>query len=73
MAGLIIYQIGYMPADGEEISLRANDWVLKTSEIDKGRIREIDLSKDPQQEMRAHYDLALKPEIEEHSPANEEE
>lgn len=73
MAGLIIYQIGYMPADGEEISLRANDWVLKTSEIDKGRIREIDLFKDPQQEMRAHYDLALKPETEEHSPANEEE
>lgn len=57
IAGLIIYHLGYVPDNDERILLRANEWVLTTSHIDNGRIRGIDVTRDPDFSMDSTYDL----------------
>lgn len=57
IAGLIIYQIGYVPDDDERITLRANDYVLTTSHIDNGRIRGIHVEIDEDHKIDCEYNL----------------
>ena len=57
IAGLIIYHLGYVPDDDEKILLRADEWVLTTSHIDNGRIRGIEVTRDPDYTLDSTYDL----------------
>lgn len=57
IAGLIIYEIGYMPEDDEVVICRANDWILKTVQVENGRIRAIHLVHDVAHEIESEYNL----------------
>lgn len=57
IAGLIIYEIGYMPEDDEVVICRADDWVLKTVQVENGRIRAIHLIHDKDHEIESEYNL----------------
>lgn len=70
IAGVIIQEIGYVPEDNEEIKLRVDDWVMKTVEIESGRIRVIDVLRDPEQTIETAYDLSDKDEGEVDEEAN---
>lgn len=61
IAGLIIYNIGYVPDDDERILLRSNDWVLVTHQIEDGRIRGIQVKRDPEYTLDSEYDLTQDP------------
>lgn len=58
LAGLIIYHIGYVPDDDEQIHLRAGQYVLTTSAIENGRIRGIQLVRDANHDLEVEYDLS---------------
>ncbi len=57
IAGLIIYHLGYVPDDDENIYLRSNEWVLMTDFIENGRIRGIKVVLDPEYSIDTTYDL----------------
>lgn len=58
IAGLMIYYMGYVPDDDEQVTLRINECVLKTSLVENGRIRGIHLIKDYDWEIEADYDAS---------------
>lgn len=55
IAGLIIYEIGYIPDDGEQLSIRLNGYILKTQSIEDGRIRSIEVRRDHDYNPEAEY------------------
>lgn len=57
IAGLVLYVINYLPDDEEEVSIRVNDYVLKTLEIEDGRIREILVELDEERDIVSDYYL----------------
>lgn len=57
IAGLMIQVIGYVPDDEEQISVRMNDYILTTSNVENGRIRGIQVTKDVTYSVQAEYSL----------------
>ncbi|MGO4937458.1 hemolysin family protein [Fundicoccus sp. Sow4_H7] len=57
MAGMIIYEIGYVPDDDEVVVCRANKWILKTTEVENGRIRGIHMMLDEDYTIETEYNL----------------
>ncbi|WP_124057872.1 hemolysin family protein [Vaginisenegalia massiliensis] len=57
IAGMIIHQIGYVPDDDERVSVRMNDHVLTTTQIENGRIRGIHVVYDPDRNLQVEYDI----------------
>lgn len=55
MGGLILYVTNYVPEDTEEITVRVNDFILTTTEIEKGRIRKIRVDRDKSREKSTDY------------------
>lgn len=55
IAGFMIHQIGYVPKDNEQLSVRINDYVLTTSEIKNGRIYGVLLKIDTDRVMDVNY------------------
>ncbi len=58
IAGLMIYYMGYVPEDNEQISVRINKYVLRTSLVENGRIRGIHLIEDLDGNIEADYDAS---------------
>lgn len=59
MGGLFLYILNYLPEDEEVVSLRVNDYVLKTLETEDGRIREILVELDEDRDIYADYYLNI--------------
>ncbi|MBG9980770.1 HlyC/CorC family transporter [Facklamia sp. DSM 111018] len=57
IAGLMIQVIGYVPDDEERISVRMNDYVLTTSNVENGRIRGIHVTHDPSYAIETEFSL----------------
>nr|WP_245694815.1 hemolysin family protein [Facklamia miroungae] len=57
IAGLMIQVIGYVPDDDERISVRMNDYVLTTSNVESGRIRGIQVTHDSAYALETDYSL----------------
>lgn len=57
IAGLMIQVMGYVPDNEERISVRMNDYVLTTSNVDNGRIRGIHVVHDPHYTIEVEYSL----------------
>lgn len=55
IAGFIIHHIGYVPTPEERVSLRINDYVLSTSEIQNGRIYAVLLNIDKERMIEVDY------------------
>lgn len=55
IAGLIIQTLGYVPRDQDQLTLRLNDFVLKTDHIENGRIYGIILDVDKEHEYEVDY------------------
>ncbi len=55
IAGFMINQIGYVPADDERVSVRINNYVLTTSEITNGRILGVLLNIDEERMIEVDY------------------
>lgn len=55
IAGFMINQIGYVPADDERVSVRINNYVLTTSEITNGRIHGVLLNIDEERMIEVDY------------------
>lgn len=66
LAGLIIYHIGYVPDDDEQIHLRADQYVLTTSLIENGRIRGVQLVRDEDRELDVEYELSKDEDLDDH-------
>lgn len=58
IAGLMIFYMGYVPEDNEEVSLRINELVLTTRLVENGRIRGIHLLIDPEHTAETDYDAS---------------
>ncbi|MDN6731564.1 MAG: hemolysin family protein, partial [Atopostipes suicloacalis] len=56
IAGYMINQIGYVPTDEERVSIRINNYVLSTSEINNGRIYGVLLNIDKEGMIEVDYD-----------------
>ena len=56
IAGLMIQIIGYVPDDDERLSVRVNDYVLTTTQIENGRIRWVLLTLDAERTMTTDFD-----------------
>ena len=56
IAGLMIQIIGYVPDDDERLSVRVNDYVLTTTQIENGRIRWVLLTLDAERIMTTDFD-----------------
>ena len=56
IAGLMIQIIGYVPDDDERLSVRVNDYVLTTTQIENGRIRWVLLTLDSERTLAADFD-----------------
>ena len=56
IAGLMIQIIGYVPDDDERLSVRVNDYVLTTTQIENGRIRWVLLTLDAERTLAADFD-----------------
>ncbi len=57
IAGLLIQVMGYVPDDDERVSVRINDYVLTTSNVENGRVRGIHVSHDPNYQLETNYSL----------------
>ena len=57
IAGLMIQVIGYVPDDDERVSVRMNDYVLTTSNVESGRIRGIQVTRDEAYAIETDYNL----------------
>jgi putative hemolysin len=55
IAGFIIHHIGYVPDEEERVSLRINNYVLTTSEIQNGRIYGVLLNIDEERMIEVDY------------------
>lgn len=55
IAGYIIHHIGYVPDEDERVSVRVNDYVLTTSEIQNGRIYGVLLNIDEERMIEVDY------------------
>ena len=55
IAGYIIHHIGYVPDKDERVSVRVNDYVLTTSEIQNGRIYSVLLNIDDERMIEVDY------------------
>lgn len=55
IAGYMIHNIGYVPDDDERVSLRINNYVLTTSEIQNGRIYGVLLNIDEERMIEVDY------------------
>lgn len=55
IAGYIIHHIGYVPDEDERVSVRVNDYVLTTSEINNGRIYSVLLNMDEERMIDVDY------------------
>ena len=55
IAGYIIHHIGYVPDEDERVSVRVNDYVLTTSEIQNGRIYGVLLNIDDERMIEVDY------------------
>ena len=55
IAGYIIHHIGYVPDEDERVSVRVNDYVLTTSEIQNGRIYSVLLNIDDERMIEVDY------------------
>ncbi len=55
IAGYIIHHIGYVPDKDERVSIRVNDYVLTTSEIQNGRIYGVLLNLDDERMIEVDY------------------
>lgn len=55
IAGYIIHHIGYVPDEDERVSVRVNDYVLTTSEIQNGRIYSVLLNLDDERMIEVDY------------------
>ncbi|MBG9988920.1 HlyC/CorC family transporter [Aerococcaceae bacterium DSM 111176] len=58
IAGLMIYYMGFVPEDDEQVTLRINNYVLKTSLVENGRIRGIHLINDFDWDIEADFDAS---------------
>ncbi|MBG9981625.1 HlyC/CorC family transporter [Aerococcaceae bacterium DSM 111020] len=58
IAGLMIFYMGYVPEDDEQVSIRINEYILKTSLVENGRIRGIHLIEDLDGEIETDYDAS---------------
>ena len=56
IAGLMIQIIGYVPDDDERLSVRVNDYILTTTQIENGRIRWVLLTLDAERTMATDFD-----------------
>lgn len=56
IAGLMIQIIGYVPDDDERLSVRVNDYVLTTTQIENGRIRWVLLTLDAERTLATDFD-----------------
>jgi len=56
IAGLMIQIIGYVPDDDERLSVRVNDYVLTTTQIENGRIRWVLLTLDSERTLAVDFD-----------------
>ena len=57
IAGLMIYHLGYVPENDEQLTFRANRYVLTTDTIENGRIRGIRVELDPLAAIDTDYNL----------------
>lgn len=57
IAGLMIYHLGYVPENDEQLTFRANRYVLTTDTIENGRIRGIRVELDPLATIDTDYNL----------------
>lgn len=55
IAGFIIHHIGYVPDEDERVSIRVNDYVLTTSDIQNGRIYGVLLNLDEERMIEVDY------------------
>src|SRR5699024_4245006 len=55
IAGFVIHHIGYVPDTDERVSVRINDYVLTTSEIQNGRIYGVLLNIDEERMIEVDY------------------
>ena len=55
IAGYIIHHIGYVPDKDERVSVRVNNYVLTTSEIQNGRIYSVLLNIDDERMIEVDY------------------
>ena len=73
IAGFVINQIGYVPADEERVSIRINNYVLTTSEIHNGRIYGVLLNRDEEGMIEVDFNAKEEDDEEESEGTNLDE
>jgi len=57
LAGAIIREIGYVPTETEQVSLRVKDFIIMTTRVENGRIYNVRVTKDEKQVIEATYQV----------------